>query len=77
MRHASKQKKFGRTNKQRAALMGSLVKALAERKRITTTLAKAKALRPVVEKKIGKQTRIIKLPPRISDGAKMAMIEFI
>lgn len=77
MRHGSKQKKFGRTTKQRHALMDSLVRALMEKSRIKTTLAKAKALRPAVEKKAKKQTRIIRLPSRASDSAKMAIIEFI
>lgn len=77
MRHGSKQKKFGRVSKKRKALMQSLVHAMTQHKRITTTLAKAKALRPVIEKESKTHTRITKLPPRVSDGARMAIIEFI
>ncbi len=54
MRHHSNIKKFGRKRDQRKALMHSLALALLERDRITTTKAKAKALRPYIEKMITK-----------------------
>lgn len=95
--------------------MRSLAQALVVREKIETTEAKAKELRPYVEKLVtrskvgsianrrflitmvgapgakklidtlgpkflerkGGYTRITKLPVRISDGSKMAMIEFV
>lgn len=117
MKHHSKQRKLGRTKKQRSALLASLTEALVEHEQIRTTEAKAKALRPFVEKLVtkaaeddqqtrrliikrlkgrkdtaaklieeiaprfverpGGYTRIIKLPPRKSDGAKEAIIQFV
>ncbi len=115
MRHGSKLKKFHRTNKKRDALMQSLIVALIDKRKITTTQAKAKSLRPVIEKLVtrsrnatlastrlltsrigiaaahklikdigplfvdraGGYTRIRHLAPRISDGARMAVIEFV
>ncbi len=111
----NKQRKFGRETKPRAALMKALATALISHGRMTTTEAKAKSLRPYVEKLVtrgkkndmasvrelrktlnagavtklikelgprfmtrpGGYTRIIKLPQRISDGARMAVIEFV
>ena len=49
MRHRKKGKKLGRTNTHRKRTLQSLSNALIENKRITTTLPKAKALRPYVE----------------------------
>ena len=115
MKHGKKGKTFGRETKQRKALLRSLVVALIDNNRISTTEAKAKALRPVIEKLItkgktktlsstrlltsmlppasvkkiftdispkyqdrqGGYTRIRRLAPRTSDGAAMAIIEFI
>lgn len=54
MRHHNTTKKFGREKDQRNALMKSLALALVEREKIQTTTAKAKALRPFVEKMITK-----------------------
>ncbi len=50
MRHGNVNRKFGRERGQRAALMRSLVRSLILRGRMQTTLAKAKELRPMVEK---------------------------
>lgn len=49
MRHLVKGKKLGRTASHRKATLQSLSSALIKEHRITTTLAKAKALRPFVE----------------------------
>ncbi len=116
MRHHNSVRKFGRETGQRNALMRSLALSLVVRGKIKTTEAKAKELRPFIEKLItkgkngtlgsrriiisrlnsisgakkiaeviapkykernGGYTRIIKLPTRMSDGAKMAQIEFV
>ncbi len=115
MRHHKTKRKFGRPSNQRNALMNSLVYNLVKNKRIVTTDAKARELRPAVEKLITKSknsdlhvkrviqsktgsfdvakeleviaekmkdrqggyTRIIKMAPRLSDGSKMAYIEFV
>jgi large subunit ribosomal protein L17 len=50
MRHHNKNRKFGRERGQRAALMKSLARSLVLRGRMQTTLAKAKEVRPMVEK---------------------------
>ena len=54
MNHHSKKRKFGRTMNQRDALMRSLARSLVLHNRITTTTAKAKSLRPFVEKLVTK-----------------------
>lgn len=115
MEHGKKNRKFGRETKQRKELMRDLAEALIANGKITTSQAKAKSLRPYIEKVITKSkvnnvasvrflassfnktlvkkllqeigpkfagrsggyTRIIGLPRRSSDGAKMAIIEFV
>lgn len=114
MRHKRKGRKFGRKRDQRRALMKSLASSFFMLGRIKTTEAKAKELRPYVEKfltraknptlathrylagffservvkkiiesapvysaKAGGYTRIVKLGVRKSDGARMAIVEFV
>lgn len=117
MRHHDNKRKFGLERKGRSALMHGLAFNLIKNGKIMTTEAKAKELRPYVEKLVthaktdtlakrrlvtdrlmGKRTlskklfeeiapkyktraggyiRITKLPPRIKDSAKMAVIEFV
>lgn len=117
MRHHSNVRKFGRNKNQRQALLKGLMLALIAHGRIETTEAKAKELRPAIEKLItkanvgtlasrrlvisrlynltaeantlvdtiapkykdrtGGYTRITKLPRRLGDASKMAVIEFI
>jgi large subunit ribosomal protein L17 len=50
MRHLKHTAKLGRTSEHRNAMLANLVCSLIEHKRVTTTLAKAKAARPVAEK---------------------------
>jgi len=52
MRHRLANKKLSRNSAQRKALLRSLVTSFLEKERIKTTLAKAKALRPLAEKMI-------------------------
>lgn len=115
MKKRKRGRKLSRKKDQRKALLNSLASALILKERIKTTQAKAKELRPFVEKIItrakkgnlssrrslskffsprvskklidkiaprykdrsGGYTRILKLPPRKSDGAKMAIIELV
>lgn len=50
MKHAISQKKLGREIGPRKHLIRNLVSELLKNDRITTTLAKAKTIRPIVEK---------------------------
>ena len=50
MRHGSAHRKFNRRSNQRVALFQHLASALIKHEQITTTLPKAKDLRPIVEK---------------------------
>ncbi|MEK7613119.1 MAG: 50S ribosomal protein L17 [Patescibacteria group bacterium] len=50
MRHGNVNRKFGRERNQRKALLKSLARSLVIRGRMQTTVAKAKEIRPVVEK---------------------------
>ena len=52
MRHLKKTAKLGRTSEHRNAMLANLVCSLILHKRVTTTLAKAKAARPVAEKMV-------------------------
>ena len=52
MRHKLGQRKLGRTSSHRIALLRNLAAALIKHEQITTTLPKAKELRPYVEKLI-------------------------
>lgn len=52
MRHQKKTIKLGRTSEHRKALLANQVCSLIEHQRIRTTLAKAKATRPLAEKMV-------------------------
>ena len=52
MRHGLSGRKLNRTSAHRKALFANLAQALIEHEQITTTLPKAKDLRPIVEKLI-------------------------
>jgi large subunit ribosomal protein L17 len=116
MRHQKKTVRLGRKAEHRKALLANQVCSLIEHRRIKTTLAKAKAVRPLAEKMVtlgkvgsiharrtafatlrqkdavkklfdeiapasternGGYTRIIRLGPRHSDSASMALIEWV
>lgn len=50
MRHGMKQRKLNRTASHRQAMLANMAAALVKHEQITTTLPKAKELRPFVEK---------------------------
>jgi large subunit ribosomal protein L17 len=50
MRHQKNTRKLGRTSQHRDAMLANLVVSLIQYKRVKTTLAKAKAARPLAEK---------------------------
>src|SRR6266481_3880837 len=52
MRHLKRTAKLGRTGEHRNAMLRNLVCSLIKHKRVTTTLAKAKAARSVAEKMV-------------------------
>ena len=52
MRHRKRTAKLGRTGSHRTAMLANLVCSLIKHKRVTTTLAKAKAARSVAEKMV-------------------------
>jgi len=57
MRHAVHGRKLGRTTSHRRALFRNQLASLFEHERITTTLPKAKELRPIAEKLVTKGKR--------------------
>jgi large subunit ribosomal protein L17 len=57
MRHRTHGKKLGRTTAHRTAMFRSQLSSLVERERIRTTLEKAKALRPLIEKVVTQSRR--------------------
>ncbi len=50
MRHGNAHRKFNRTAEHRRAMFANMCAALIKHEQITTTLPKAKDLRPIVEK---------------------------
>ncbi|MFQ5562392.1 MAG: 50S ribosomal protein L17 [Parvularculaceae bacterium] len=50
MRHGMAHRKLNRTHEHRQAMFANMAAALIKHEQITTTLPKAKALRPIVEK---------------------------
>jgi large subunit ribosomal protein L17 len=50
MRHGNQGRKFNRTASHRKAMWGNMTAALIKHEQITTTLPKAKELRPYVER---------------------------
>jgi large subunit ribosomal protein L17 len=52
MRHLKRTAKLGRTGQHRNAMLANLVCSLIKHRRVTTTLAKAKAARSVAEKMV-------------------------
>ena len=77
MRHLKRTAKLGRTGEHRNAMLANMVCSLIKSKRITTTLAKAKVLRPVIEKLVtlGRRgNRAVEAAATADDKAKAAFI---
>ncbi|MFA5777768.1 MAG: 50S ribosomal protein L17 [Parcubacteria group bacterium] len=67
MKHQKSGRKFSRIRKQRRALVKSLVESLIIKEKMTTTEAKAKELKGIVDK-------IINKAKKIDDSSKVAVI---
>src|SRR3954471_3206817 len=67
MRHQKHGRKFGRQSGPRHAMFSNMVSSLIEHERITTTDAKAKSIRPIVEKAITWATSVGNL---VGEGKK-------
>jgi large subunit ribosomal protein L17 len=57
MRHGDKNRKFGRERNQRRAFLRSLMRNLVIKGRMRTTVARAKEIRPLLEKLVTKAKR--------------------
>ena len=82
MNHHSTKRKFGREAGQRDALIESLARSLVIHNQITTTLAKAKELRPFVEKlvtkgKVGTLSARRLIASRVDEEIAKTMIEVV
>lgn len=73
MKHGIKQRKLGRTTPHRKSLLANMAAALVKHEQITTTLPKAKELRPFVEKLItlGKDAK--KNPNKVLANRRLAI----
>ncbi|MFA5995431.1 MAG: bL17 family ribosomal protein [Patescibacteria group bacterium] len=88
MRHHKTIPKLGKNKAARTALLNNLVRSFFLHHSLVTTVAKAKAVQPLIEKSITKQpklklnknggyTRLVHLTPRVGDGAPRAKLELI
>src|SRR5712692_800961 len=87
MRHRNRGRKLSRNTEHRRALLRNLVTSLILQERIKTTVAKAKAARPIAERmitlgkryasRVGGYTRIVHAGWRAGDGADMAVLELV
>ena len=77
MRHAKTHRKFGRRSDHRKAMLANLACALIKHEQITTTLPKAKDLRPVVEKLVtlGKRGDLHARRQAVSQIRDLAMVK--
>src|SRR6202161_4477687 len=77
MRHAKTHRKFGRRSDHRKAMLANLAASLITHEQITTTLPKAKDLRPVVEKLVtlGKRGDLHARRQAISQLRDLAMVK--
>jgi large subunit ribosomal protein L17 len=77
MRHGKVHRKFNRTAEHRKAMFANLCAALIKHEQITTTLPKAKDLRPVVEKlvSLGKKGGLAARRQAIAEMRDIAMVK--
>jgi len=77
MRHGKARRKLGRTAEHRKALFANMAAALIKHEQITTTLPKAKELRPVVEKLVtlGKRGDLHARRQAIAEVRDVAMVK--
>lgn len=77
MRHHNANRKFGRVRKVRSALLKSLALSLVEKGKIKTTDAKAREIRPFVEKLItsGKKDTVSSRRLLVSKVGKIAALK--
>ena len=77
MRHAKTHRKFGRRSDHRRSMLANLAAALIKHEQITTTLPKAKDLRPVVEKLVtlGKRGDLHARRQAIAQMRDLAMVK--
>ncbi|MDJ0520897.1 MAG: 50S ribosomal protein L17 [Planctomycetota bacterium] len=74
MRHRVAGRKLTRDTQHRIALRRNLVRALLINGRITTTMAKAKAVRPYVEKLVTRAKKAAALKSSSSEGDRAAYV---
>jgi large subunit ribosomal protein L17 len=77
MRHGKVHRKFNRTAEHRKAMFGNMCAALIKHEQISTTLPKAKELRPIVEKLVtlGKRGDLHARRQAISQIRDVAMVK--
>jgi large subunit ribosomal protein L17 len=77
MRHGNAHRKFNRTAEHRRAMFGNMCAALIKHEQITTTLPKAKDLRPIVEKLVtlGKRGGLHARRQAIAEIRDVAMVK--
>jgi large subunit ribosomal protein L17 len=77
MRHGNAHRKFSRTAEHRRAMFGNMCAALIKHEQITTTLPKAKDLRPIIEKLVtlGKRGGLHARRQAISEIRDVAMVK--
>jgi len=77
MRHGNAHRKFSRTAEHRRAMFGNMCAALIKHEQITTTLPKAKDLRPIIEKLVtlGKRGDLHARRKAISEIRDVAMVK--
>ena len=77
MRHGNAHRKFNRTSEHRRAMFANMAAALIKHEQISTTLPKAKELRPIVEKLVtlGKRGDLHARRQAVSQIRDIAMVK--